>query len=166
MNRMIKLSNRLQTIADIVEKDASVIDVATDHGHLPVYLALTGLARRIIASDMSAGSLEAAHRTAAKFGVTDKIKFIVAPGLAGIDEDDVETIVIAGVGGETILGILDDAPWTKRGKKLVLQPQTKIETLRCWLKDAGYAIQEEKLVADKGRTYTVLIASAHPESQL
>jgi tRNA (adenine22-N1)-methyltransferase len=114
-------------IASFIHRGASVADIGTDHGFLPVYLAQNGLARSIIASDISAGSLEAARRSATNYGVSDKITFIVAPGLSGIKETDVDTIVIAGLGGETIAAILNEAPWTRYSDiKLILQPQSKI----------------------------------------
>jgi len=157
MRRIKKLPVRLQTIADMIKSGAAVIDVGTDHGYLPVYLAQTGIARRIVASDISAGSLGAARRTAEKYDLSDMIEFIVAPGLAGVGETDVDTIVIAGVGGETIIGILEDAPWTKNGHRLILQPQTKLAELRGFLENNGYIIHDTKQARDKGRDYTVIL---------
>jgi len=160
--RQIKLSSRLQTIADFIEEGASVADIGTDHGYLPVYLAQSGKARRIIASDMSAGSLGAARRSAEKYSVSDKIEFVVAPGLSGIGgigEVEIDTIVIAGVGGETMIGILEGAPWAIAGKKLILQPQTKKDELLGYLKEAGIEVLETALTRDRGREYTVLLCN-------
>ena len=159
--RQIKLSARLQTIADFIEEGASVADIGSDHGYLPVYLALSGKARRIIASDMSAGSLAAARRSAEKYGVSDKIEFVVAPGLSGIgeidsaDATDIDTIVIAGVGGETIIGILEEALQAWAGKKLILQPQTKKDELLRYLEETGIEAPETALIRDRGREYTI-----------
>ena len=156
--KLIRLSNRLMTVAGFIEKGADVADVGTDHGYLPVYLAQSGLARSIIASDKSADSLGTALKSAAKYGVTEKISFRVAPGLSGISEDEADTIVIAGMGGETIIGILEEAPWTRRnGVKLVLQPQTKLGKLCVWLYDNGYRILDASPVRDRGRPYVVLL---------
>ena len=158
----LKLSGRLKTVAGFIEKGSCVADIGTDHGHIPVYLAQTGLAKRIIASDMSAGSLGAARRTAEKHSVADKMTFVVAPGLEGICETDVDTIVISGMGGETIIGILAAAPWTKRfGINLILQPQTKIDVLCAWLSDNGYIISNTEYAKDRGRTYTVFLVGAN-----
>lgn len=143
-------------MADFIERDAYVADIGTDHGYLPVYLAQTKRAGRIIASDISAGSLRAAQRSAEKYNVEDKITLINAPGLDGIGEDDVDTIVIAGVGGETIIEILENALWTKAGKRLILQPQTKKQELLSWLLENDYAVVTAKQVLDRGKQYTVL----------
>ena len=155
---MVRLSNRLMAVAGFIKEGAAVVDVGSDHGYLPVYLAQNGIARRIIASDMSSGSLGAARRSAEKYGVADEIQFVVAPGLDGVRDSDVDTIVIAGVGGETIVSILEGAPWAKKGKSLILQPQTKIEVLRKWLQDSGYSVRGEAQTQDRGRDYTVLQA--------
>jgi len=158
MHHTIRLSNRLQAIAGLIERGAKVADIGTDHGYLPVYLAQESLACSIIASDISAGALEAAHRSTEKYGVTEKAKLVHAPGLEGVNEEDVDTIVIAGVGGETIVGILEEAPWAKNCKRLILQPQTKMDVLYSYLNKKGYAIKFSKAIRDKGRNYLVIVA--------
>ena len=158
MERSIRLSEKLKAIAGFIEMGASVADIGTDHGYLPVYLAQNELASRIIASDISSGSLDSAVRSASKYGVSDKIAFTVAPGLSGVKASDVDTVVIAGVGGETIVSILRDAPWTKRqGFRLVLQPQSKLDILCTFLRNDGYAISDATLVLDDGRYYIVIL---------
>jgi len=154
----IKLSNRLGAIAGYIEAGAGVADVGTDHGFLPVWLAQKGLYGNIIASDISAGSLAAARRTAEKHNVTDKITFFTTPGLEGFEGLDVDTIVIAGLGGETISGILSGAPWVRqRNIRLILQPQTKAVKLCVWLSDNGYIIRDSRLARDRGKRYVIIM---------
>ena len=156
----MKLSKRLQAIADFIEDGAAVADIGTDHGFIPVYLALKGTAGNIIASDISASSLAAARRSAADKDVTEAITFIVTPGLDGIDLTQIDTIVIAGVGGETILRIIENSLLTSdNGIKLILQPQSKIDILLRFLYDSGYEIRQTKTVHDKGKNYTVLLVT-------
>ena len=157
---MCKLSPRLETIVSFIEKDSAVADVGTDHGLLPVYLAQTNLARRIIATDISAGSLDSALRNAIKYGVEEKITFLVADGLSGVDESIVDTVVAAGIGGETIAEIIGKAVWTRNpGVNLILQPQTKTGELCRMLAESGYEISDAKLALDKGRYYIILKAA-------
>ena len=156
----IKLSERLMTIAGFIEKGAKVADIGTGDGHLPVYLMQNGLASHAIASDKSAASIDTALRTANKYGVADKIVFTASLGLSGTDEEAVDTIVIAGMGGETIVKILAEAPWTKRcGLNIILQPQTKIEILNSWLHETGYSIRETAQAQEKSRTYFIIVAA-------
>jgi len=165
--RKIILQNRLGAIAGFIEKGSRVADVGTDHGLIPVYLAQNGIARRIIATDISDGALSAAIRSAAKYGVSDMITFIRTPGLAGISEREADTVVISGMGGETIAGILEDATWTKNpGVRLILQPQTKIGELCRRLNENGYALNDAKIAREKGKLYIVMLAGggeAEPE---
>jgi len=153
----IKLSNRLRALTDFIDIGAAVADIGTDHGYLPIYLALNCRATGIIASDISSASLNAARRFAEENNVTESITFMVTPGLDGITAADADTIVIAGMGGETILQILENAPWTKDASvKLILQPQSKINLLCRFLYDNGYEIKETRAVIDKGKGYTII----------
>jgi len=153
----IKLSNRLQAIADSIEKGASVVDVGTDHGYLPVYLAQNEIAVSIVASDVSVGSLEAAVRSFRKYALSERIKTVHASGLDGVLDSEVDTVVISGMGGETIISILEDAFWTRHGKTLILQPQSKTEQLVCFLSGNGYAIFDAKLALDNAKYYVILV---------
>ena len=156
----MKLSKRLQTIADLIENGASVADVGTDHGYLPVFLAQKGNAKKIIASDINEAPLAVACRSATAAGVSDKISFVVAPGLDCVAPEDVDTIVIAGMGGEMIVSILKAAPWTKSDrKKLILQPQSKLDILFRFLYNEGYKIKLIKQVPDKNKRYTIILIS-------
>ena len=101
------------------------------------------------------GPLQHARQTAAEYEV-DGIDFRLCPGLDAIAPHEADTVVIAGMGGETIQAILTAAPWTADGSHLLLlQPMTKVEYLRKWLVDKGYAFTEERLVWDKDHLYPV-----------
>jgi len=152
---MIKLSQRLASIASYAENSKSVADVGTDHGHIPVWLAQHGYAERITASDIKKGPLESARIYAAENEVSEKIEFVLTDGLKGLD-DGYDTVIIAGMGGETIVSILEAAPWTKNGVHLVLQPQSKVEILLKWLYENGYVITDGSIVKDAGKLYMIL----------
>lgn len=155
--KKLQLQPRLQLLADLVPVGASLADVGTDHGYLPVWLLQEGRIIHAIASDINQSPLEHARRTAAEFGVADQIEFRLREGLDGFLPEEVDTIVIAGMGGETIVSILAAAPWTRsNGIKLLLQPMTKAETLRVWLADNGYTFTDERLVIDKDFLYPIL----------
>jgi len=158
--KSIKLSKRLAVIAELVEDNASVVDVGTDHGFIPVFLAQTGKAKRIIASDISAASLSAARRTADEYDVSESITFINTPGLDGINPGNVDTIIIAGLGGETIVRILEDTLWTRHNNvKLILQPQSKLWVLFRFLYDCGHEIKQIKYIFEKNKRYSIIQAA-------
>ena len=153
----LTLYPRLRAIADLVPCGTRLVDVGTDHGYLPVWLLSQGRVASAIATDIVPGPLDHARRTAGQY-LNDMtvLDFRLCDGLAAVVPEEVDTIVIAGMGGETIAHILEAAPWTKEGVQLFLQPMSKVEFLREWLVSNGYCIQAERLVQDKGFLYTVL----------
>ena len=162
MTRRIELSPRLRLAADLVPEGARLADVGTDHAYLPACLLMEGKIPSAIAADLREGPLSRARETAAEYGCGDRMAFRLCDGLSAIAPDEADTLVIAGMGGETIIHILESAPWT-RGCTLLLQPQTKIELLRAWLREHGYAADAERLVEDKGKLYLVLsVRGAEP----
>lgn len=155
----IRLSPRLRTILSMIPPGSSVADVGTDHGYLPVFLAQVGTYGPLAACDINPGPLDRARRTAAAFGVSERIRFVLCPGLDFPGSPEYETIVIAGMGGELIASILEAAPWTRPGHRLILQPNSKIDVLNAWLTDHGYRVTDAKLVKDAGKLYQVLSAA-------
>lgn len=155
--RDLKLTARLRAVSAYIPQGAAVADIGTDHGYIPAALALTGGARRIIAADLREGPLENARATAVNYGVEESISFVLTNGLTGLEESGIDTVVIAGMGGETIIGILEKADWIRvQGVTLVLQPQTKFRELVYWLGASGFTVLDAALVSDDGRIYEVL----------
>ena len=155
----MQLSKRLQCIADFVLPGDRIVDVGTDHAYIPIWLLQTGRVAAAIATDLRAGPLERARLDAEHAGVADRLQLRLCDGLAGTKAEEVDPVLIAGMGGETILHILAEAPWTKE-KRLILQPQTKQEELRSWLGANGYTISDAALAYDTGRIYLVWLVGA------
>ena len=160
MTRELSLQPRLALLASLVPQGAVLADVGTDHGYIPVCLRQRGVIDRAIASDIGREPLEHARRTAEEYSVGG-IDLRLCAGLDAIAPEECDTVLIAGMGGETIWGILAAAPWTRDGRHtLLLQPQTKIEELRLRLCENGYAVTREHLVRDKGKLYVVMTVTA------
>lgn len=159
----IELTPRLRILADRVPQGARFADIGTDHGHLPLYLMREGRIDQAIASDIRPGPLEHAKENAAFHGFTEQVRFVLAGGLDGIQAEDCDTIAIAGMGGETIAEILNDAPWTQKGDHLILlQPMTSVYELRQWLWENGYCIEDEAVCAEGRRHYVILSVRGEP----
>ena len=154
----MKLSERLLAIAMLVPQGSRVIDVGTDHAKLPVWLAKTGRASHVWASDINEGPLKSAKEQIEKAGVEDLVGLRLTDGLCGFTPADGDVIVIAGMGGETIVHILSEAPWVADHALLILEPQSRHEILRKWLCENGFRIRSESLVEDAGRLYPILTA--------
>lgn len=164
--RQLQLQPRLQLLASLIPEGSRLADVGTDHGYVPVYLLQRGLIRGAIASDIGAEPLQHAKNTAAEYEV-EGIDFRLCPGLDAIAPEECDTILIAGMGGETIITILENAPWTKRGDHLLLlQPMTKVEMLRKWLADNGYTFTGERLVFDKDHLYPIMLVRGGMQEKL
>lgn len=164
--KQIELSDRLQTIADLIRPGSRVADIGTDHGYLPVYLLQNGMVAFAAACDVRDGPLDHARRSAAQYGVSGQLDFRLGDGLACIKPGEVDTIVIAGMGGETIASILKAAPWTNSTQyRLLLQPMTKMEILRAWLAIHGYQFVQERLVHENHTYFPVMVVTGGGEER-
>jgi tRNA (adenine22-N1)-methyltransferase len=159
------LSKRLSQIVSYISAGSRVADVGTDHGYIPIWLVENGICPHVVATDVRQGPLERAVENARRCGVSDKISFSLCFGLNSCAPEDVDTVVISGMGGETIIEILHAAPWSKE-KTLIIQPQSKIAELRTWMNENGYAVIDASLVEDAGRIYVVWKCTAGEKSAL
>jgi len=159
----LPLSNRLLACAGFVAKGERVADIGCDHGYLSIYLLKNGIAKSVIASDVAEGPLQSAMRNARKFGVQENITFHLSDGVRNIPRD-FDTLVCAGMGGDTMIHILEAAPWLKNDQyRLILQCQSKTPMLRRYLSESGWRIYEETVLRDGKFLYTVMEAGYRPE---
>ena len=144
-NRM-HLTPRLRTIMQQVPEGAKLADIGTDHALIPTALLRRGVIQQAIASDLREGPLDSAARTAKQFCVEDRLSLRLGGGMQTIQPEEADTIVIAGMGGETIAQILTDDPWALDGNHLLLlQAMTAQPYLRQYLAAHGGIIQKESL---------------------
>ena len=130
---MIKLSQRLQAIAQFVPQGAQVADIGTDHGFLPCYLVQCGQADRVIACDIKEQPLAVAQKNIADSQVGEKVLTRLGDGLQVIAPGEVNVVTIAGMGGALMAEILNDAPQVvDRLQRIILQPNIGAETVRIW----------------------------------
>ena len=151
-----QLRPRLKAIAHMIAPCNCMADIGTDHGYLPVWLCLEDRCKTAIAADINPSPLARAEETVRRFGMLDRISLRLGGGAEPLSPGEADTIVIAGMGGDNIVSILEAAPWTRNGVVLLLQPMSKAEVLRAWLPGNGYSVTAEQLVADKGVIYPIL----------
>lgn len=157
------MSSRLELIASFVTQCRGVADIGTDHAILPIILRRRGYKEYIVAGDINEGPLKKAERGLLEAEIDD-VELKLCNGLEGIDGSRVDTIVVAGMGGDTITGILDrglyDMPeWADRSDyKLILHPVTKPEILRYWLVNNGFRITRETYIEDNGILCQIICA--------
>ncbi len=159
----IPLSPRLQICAGFVSPGDRVADIGCDHGYLSIYLLKNGIASHVYASDINEGPLQSAALNARKFGVADRLQLYLSDGVRSIPRD-FDTLVCAGMGGDTMIHILESAPWLRSGQyRLILQCQSKTPLLRRYLSETGWRIYEESVIRDGRFLYTVMEAGWRPE---
>jgi tRNA (adenine22-N1)-methyltransferase len=160
----IPLSDRLRACADFVALGDRVADIGCDHGYLGIHLLQNGIAASMIEADINEGPLQSAMRNADKFGVRDKMSFYLSDGAKEIPRD-FDVLVCAGMGGDTMIHILEDAPWLRSEQYyLVLQCQSKTPMLRKYLSDTGWCIVEETIIRDGKFLYTVMEVHWRPQT--
>lgn len=156
---------RLNTLANMVNSKSRVADIGTDHAYLPIELVKSGKIDYAIASDIAKGPLENAKKDIAEAGLSDQIETRLGSGLETVTHaDEIDTVVIAGMGGKLMTDILDTA-WNKEYhfKTLVLEPNIGEAGVRNWLMMHDYQIIAEKLIAEAGHTYELIKAKLTEE---
>lgn len=146
---------RLDSLAQMVDNNSRIADIGTDHAYLPIILVKQGKATYAIASDIRQGPLDNARQNIQRAGLSNKIAVRLGAGLTTIKKaDQIDTVVIAGMGGKLICQILNDG-WLKGQiyQNLVLEANIGQERVRSWLMIHKYQIVQEKLVQDAGHIY-------------
>ncbi|MCI8554564.1 MAG: SAM-dependent methyltransferase [Clostridiales bacterium] len=160
-----QLGPRLACAADLVRPGSRLADVGTDHALLPVSLVRRGVCPSAIASDVRPGPAERARLSVERAGLSSRIQVRVGSGLSVLTPDEADDLVIAGMGGETILSILAASLWIDSSRyRLILQPMSRPELLRRWLRCHGFSILREPAVCAGNRLYTILLCEYRPDA--
>lgn len=157
--RRFRFSPRLLTLALKVPKGCVFADIGTDHGLLPIALVTSGRARGAIAIDRAERPLAAARRNLKRFRADGQVEVRKGEGLASLKPQEVQAVLIAGMGGYSIERILERSRMQRlEVETLVLQPNTQAPRVRAVLVELGYEISEELLVPDEKRLFLILVA--------
>ncbi|MFC4103952.1 tRNA (adenine(22)-N(1))-methyltransferase [Paenibacillus xanthanilyticus] len=166
---MMKLSKRLQTIADRVTPGSRTADIGSDHALLPVYLVQSGRAPSAIAGELNTGPYQAASKAAASAGLSAVISVRQGDGLSVLQPGEADTVTIAGMGGSLMTDILEAgrlAGKLEGVRELVLQPNVGEEFVRRWLVKHGWTLTDETVLEEDGRFYEVLRAVLSPTASI
>ena len=164
-----KLSDRLLTIAGLVQDGARVADIGSDHALLPVYLVSKGQCPSAIAGELNQGPYEAARRQVREAGLTQKIDVRKGNGLAVVTPGETDSVTIAGMGGHLIATILEEgriAGKLEQVSELVLQPNVGEDAVRHWLTKHDWALTDEQILEEDGKIYEVLRATRAEDAAL
>ena len=153
----MSLTPRLQAIADFVAPGARIADVGTDHAYIPIYLIRNKKIEYAMASDINQGPIKKAEKNLERYGIQNKVRLCTADGTEGIKPWEVDTLIVAGMGGELIAQILlKNIPHGIQ--RMILQPMANAHEVRSALCEVGYVISKEKLVREKNKIYQIICA--------
>ena len=153
----MKLSARLEKIVDLVGKDVRLADIGTDHGYIPIELLKSEKINYAILSDINKGPLENARKEIERQGLVNKTDLRLGSGLEVLDTNEVDQVIIAGMGGILISDLIEKKlDLCKKLDKMILQPMQAQEDLREYLNMRGFYIIEEHLVKEDFRIYEIM----------
>lgn len=156
----MKLSLRLITIKNFVKENSIVADIGTDHGYIPGYLIENNISKKVIATDISKGSLDKAIEYIEKIGYKEYIDTRLGNGLEVLKPYEVDTVIIAGMGGLLIKDIIErDLEITKTINNFIFQPMGAAEELRKYLYENNFKIIDEKIIKEDGKYYEIIYAN-------
>lgn len=156
---MINISERLKSVASFVlddKKSNKIIDVGCDHALLDIYLLQNNYELNIVASDVNQGPLDKAKENITKYSLLNKIELRLSDGIVSLN-DDIDTVVISGMGKDTIVEILSrDKDKLLNVSKLVISSNNKFPSLREDIFKLGFVLDNEKIVYEDGKFYIIM----------
>lgn len=161
----MKLGSRLDSIAALVPLNSKIADIGTDHAYLPAWLVLNNVVAGAIAADVAEGPCLAAKSTIKAYGIKNRIEVRRGNGLSVLKPDEVDTVIIAGMGASTIIDILSAEPELVASlSRLILQPMNGAATLRKWAKANGWYLKDERLAEEADHLYELMLLEQGEEA--
>lgn len=155
----MKLSERLIAIANFVPNNSIVADIGTDHGYIPAYLIENKISKKVIGTDISKGSLDKIIEYIKELRFEDKIDTRLGDGLEVIKPYEVDTVIIAGMGGLLIRDILENHRKVSDSIiDFILQPMVAQKEVREYLIENNFEIIGEELVKEENKYYEIIHA--------
>ena len=156
-NDKVVLSDRLKAVMNMVTPGLCVADVGCDHGFLSIALIQNNIASDVIACDVNKGPIESCKENLYLYNLADRVSVRLGDGLKVIEKGEVQSVVIAGMGGRLMEKIISDSMDVLcEVRELILQPQSEIAALRRFLQENGYQIISENMVCEDDKFYPIL----------
>lgn len=155
----VRLSNRLLEIVNFVPKNSIVADVGTDHGYIPIHLIESGISKKVIATDISKNSLDKTIAYVEELDLVNYIETRLGDGLRPIGLNEVDTVIMAGMGGILIRDILEkDKDIRDSIAHFIFQPMVASSELRRYLVENDFQIIDEGLAREDDKFYEIIYA--------
>lgn len=153
----MQLSRRLQAVTDMVNRGNCVADIGCDHAYTSIYLASNSIASKVFAMDINQGPVDRAKENVKRYHLEDRIEVRKSDGLQMLQPEEVDTIIMAGMGGALMIEILQQRMEIVRGvSELILQPQSEHYKVREFLEAQEFIIFQENMLKEDGKYYVII----------
>lgn len=147
----------MSAVASMVTPGNILADIGTDHGYVPIALIQKGKIPKAIAMDINVGPLMRASEHIAKCQLEEYIQTRLSDGVDALKVGEADSILIAGMGGDLVIRILQNGNEVCRAaKELILQPQSELKRVREFLRDHNYKIVDEDMILEDGKYYPMM----------
>ncbi|MDD4001017.1 MAG: class I SAM-dependent methyltransferase [Bacilli bacterium] len=157
------VSKRIKILASLIPPARSLADIGCDHGYLLIEAFEKQQLDYAVAIDNKEKPLQKAVDNLSKYPFFPKIRFSLSNGLEELKEN-VEAIVIAGMGGMLIIEILKKGLKDHEQAKFILQANRNHYQLRKYLFEAMMKITAEKIIYEDGQYYEIIVCE-HAQEQ-
>ena len=147
----------MKAVSSMVTPGSVLADIGTDHGYVPISLVQRKKIKSAIAMDVNKGPLQRAKEHIQEFQLEDYIETRLSDGVKKLEVGEVDSILIAGMGGDLVIRIITEGMEVCRSaKELVLQPQSELGKVRKFLREKKFEIIDEDMVIEDGKYYPMM----------
>ncbi len=151
---MPPLTARLETLLALLAPCRTLVDVGTDHGLIPIAAVERGIAERAVAADLRVAPLLRARQNIASAAASERVFVLRADGLSAFAEGSVDAVIMAGMSGEQMVQLCDEARQLLRGvSRLVLQPNSDASAVRAWALRQEFHLKDERMLVERGQFF-------------
>ena len=150
------LGSRLEAVAELIsdcENNVLFADIGSDHAFLAREIIKRGIAKIALAADINEMPLLKGKENAESQAT--EIEFVLSDGFDELEDKNITSAAICGMGGELIAKILQRSQIARKAL-LALQPMSAQEELRKYLWENGFSIHKELFVFEADKPYTVM----------
>ena len=152
----MNLGKRLTAIFNMVPLGSVVADVGSDHGKLIISLFENCVISKGYAIENKKGPYNRLVKALEEAKIIDNVVPLFSDGITDLPEA-VNTVVIAGMGGNTIVDILKkNRSKLKNVETIIVDAHNSIPFMREEISKLGYIIADEQMVEEDGTYYEIV----------